>query len=123
HLYTLPGLQALAHWRVAGLWALVFVFLASWVRLIQQYVWAGGAPAPLARGINIAFWVLIGLAGACLAGLGLPVSPWGHIAFACWVLVSLGSLVLLVWAGRRRVAMAWPLVVLLLMVLAVALML
>src|SRR5690606_28195964 len=123
HLYALPGLRVLAQWRLAGLWALVFVFLASWVQLIQQYAWGGAAPASVARAIRIAFWSLVAVAGVCLAGLGLPVWIWGHVAFACWLLVGAGSLVLLAGAARRRVAMAWPLVVLLLMIFAVALML
>src|SRR5690554_692186 len=123
HLYALPGLRLLAHWRVGGLWALVFVFLASWVRLIQQYVWATDPPATLARGANITFWSLLGAAGVCLAGLGLPEVVWRHVSFASWVIVGAGSLVLLVGAGRRGVAMAWPLVVLLLMVFAVSTML
>ena len=119
HLYALPGLRLLAHWRGGGLWALVFVFLASWVRLIQQYVWAADAPARLVRGASIAFWSLLGAAGVCLAGLGLPEVAWRYLSLVCWVLVGAGSLVLLVGAGRRGVAMAWPLVVLL-MVFAVS---
>lgn len=121
HLYAIPGLRLLAQWGVSGLWALVFVFLASWVRLIQQYAWAGETPEPMARGIRVAFWTLVAAACICLAGLGLPVSIWAAVANGCWMLVSVGSLLLLVGAARRRVPMAWPLVALLLMVFAVAL--
>src|SRR5690606_27949802 len=32
HLYAFPGLRVLAHLRTAGLWALVFLFLATWLR-------------------------------------------------------------------------------------------
>lgn len=123
HLYALPGLRVLAHWRVAGLWALVFVFLATWIRLIQQYAGPGGAGGSLMRGADIALWSLLGAAGLCLAGPGLPASLWGRIAFVCWVIVGAGSLVLLVGAARRRVAMAWSLAGLLSLVLAMGLML
>ena len=63
------------------------------------------------------------MAAAC-ACLALPVIPdavWARLSYWSWVLVGVGSLVLLAGAGRRRVAMAWPLVALLLIVLATAL--
>lgn len=123
HLYALPGLRILARLGGAGVSALVLIFLATWVRLIQQYVGMGWTGGSLARACDIAFWALLVTAGLCLAGLGVPGRLWQYVVFACWGLAGAGSLVLLLGAARRGVAMAWVLVALLLLVLGAALML
>ncbi|MGY0634229.1 GGDEF domain-containing protein [Luteimonas sp. A478] len=121
HLYGLPGLRVMAHWRTSGLWALVFLFLATWVRLIQQYVGQSPGAERVARTMDVAFWTMLGLAALCLVGVGLPTLPWRQVAFVCWLAVGGGSLLLFGDAVRRRVAMAWPLILLLLLLIAVAL--
>src|SRR5690554_3781806 len=121
HLYTFPGLRALAHLRTAGLWGLVFVFLATWLRLIQQYVGVGVPTARVDRAVDVVFWSLLATTAVCLAGLGLPIGLWWYVAHGFWIVVGVGSLVLLAGAARRRVAMAGPLVVLLVAVLTVTL--
>ncbi|MEN1927260.1 GGDEF domain-containing protein [Luteimonas qiangzhengi] len=121
HLYGLPGLQLMAHWGTAGLWALVFVFLATWVRLIQQYVGQSPGATRLDRASDIAFWSMLGLAALCLVGLALPTLPWRQVAFVCWLATGGGSLLLFAGAVRRRVVMAWPLTLLLLVLIAVTL--
>lgn len=122
HLYTVPGLALLAHLEAAGLWALVFVFLATWVRLIQQYVGVEHPGPWVDRVGDWLFWALLGAAAVCLVGmgLGLPGWLWHQISVVAWVVVGAGSFIVLVGAGRRRVAMAWPLAALLLATLAVA---
>lgn len=122
HLYSVPGLALLAHLQSAGLWALVFVFLATWVRLIQQYVGVEHPGPWVDRVGDGLFWVLLGAAALCLVGvgLGLPGWLWHQVSVAAWVLVGTGSFIVLAAAGRRRVAMAWPLAGLLLATLVVA---
>src|SRR5690606_33407608 len=115
-----PGLRILARLGGAGVSALVLIFLATWVRLIQQYVGMGWTGGSLARACDIAFWALLVTAGLCLAGLGVPGRLWQYVVFACWGLAGAGSLVLLLGAARRGVAMAWVLVALLLLVLGAA---
>ena len=121
HLYAFPGLRLLAHLRTAGLWALVFLFLATWLRLIQQYAGAGLPGSRIDRAADVVFWCLLATTAVCLAGLGLPVGLWWYVAHGFWVVVGVGSLVMLAGAARRRVAMAGPLVVLLLAVFTVTL--
>ena len=123
HLYTFPGLRTLAVLRTAGLWALVFLFLATWLRLIQQYAGAGIPSAGLDKAVDVVFWCLLATSAICLAGLGLPIGLWWYVAYAAWMVVGVCSLMLLVGAARRRVVMAGPLVVLLAAVFAVTLML
>lgn len=121
HLYGLPGLKVMAHWRGPGLWALVFLFLATWIRLVQQFVGQSPGREGRARAIDIAFWTMLGLAGLCLAGPGLPELPLRQAAAGSWLLVGAGSLFLLLDAVRRRVALAWPLSLLVALLLGVAL--
>lgn len=120
HLYGLPGLRVLAHWREPGQWALVFLFLATWVRLLQQYVGTPGGGARVVRAIEFAFWAMLVLAGLCLAGLAFPALPLRVLAVGCSLLAGAGSVQLLADAVRRRVAMAWPLVLLSGLLLVVA---
>lgn len=123
HLYTFPGVRLFAHLGTTGLWALVFLFLATWLRLIQQYVGAGLPGARIDRAIDVVFWCLLATTAVCLVGLGLPVGIWWYVAYAFWIVVGVGSLFLLAGAVRRRVAMAVPLLVLLVAVFAMTLML
>ena len=122
HLYTVPGLRMLAHLQSAGLWALVFVLLATWVRLIQQYVVADQPGLWVDRAGGVLFWALLAAAAACLvgAGLGVPGWFWHRLSGVAWLLTGVGSLAALVDAGRRRVAMAWLMAALLLVILAIA---
>ena len=122
HLYAVPGVRLLAHFQSAGPWALVFVFLATWVRLIQQYVGVEHPGPWLDRVANVLFWALLGAAAACLVGvgLGLPAWFWHQVSVGAWILVGAGSLGALAGAARRRVAMAWPLAALLLVILVIA---
>ena len=122
HLYAVPGLRLLAHLQSAGLWALVFVSLATWVRLIQQYVDVEQPGPWVDRIAGVLFWALLAAAAVCLVGmgLGLPGWLWHQVSVAAWLLVGAGSLVVLAGAGRRRVAMAWLLAALLLAVLVMA---
>ena len=122
HLYAVPGMRMLAHFEVVGIWALVFVFLATWVRLIQQYVAVEYTGPWIDRIADILYWSLLVAAAACLLGVGLGVPGWlwDDVSTFAWVAVAAGSLVALAGAARRRIAMAWPLTGLLVVIVAVA---
>ena len=121
HLFQLPGFSLLAAWRGQAIWALQSLFSASMVQLLLRYasLREGGAPGALwFEGYSIA---LVLLAATCLLDLP-PLRPWTQpLAMLGWMGAGLGALVVLGDAVRRRVAMAWPILVLALLTIGAGL--
>ncbi|WP_407354231.1 GGDEF domain-containing protein [Luteimonas sp. R10] len=121
HLYGMPGLRLLAGWQAHGLWTLAFLFLASWLKLVQHYVGARESGTGAMRSLNVAVLALLAAAGLSLLDLRLFDPVLQPLVALGWAAAGLGSLVLLVDAGRRRLAMAAPLAVVVLATLLLAL--
>ncbi|MEZ0469417.1 diguanylate cyclase [Luteimonas salinilitoris] len=121
HLYGMPGLRLLAGWQTHGLWMLAFLFLASWAKLVQHYVGLQGSGTVTMRSLNVAVLVLLAAAGLSLLDLRLFDPVLQPLVALGWAAVGLGNLVLLVDAGRGRLAMALPLAVVVLATLLLAL--
>ncbi|WP_187775808.1 GGDEF domain-containing protein [Luteimonas suaedae] len=121
HLYGMPGLRLLAGWQAQGLWTLSFLFLASWIKLVQHYVGGHESGTATARSMNIAVLVLVAAAGLSLLDLRLFDPVLQPLVALGWAAVGLGNLALLVGAGRRRLAMAVPLGIVVLATLLLAL--
>lgn len=123
HLYTIPGLRVLAGWERQGVWALLLAFLACSVRLVAQYVGEHRLGPAATRAVEIMFWALIGGIGLCLLGLRMLEPALAYLVPVAWLLAGAGSVVLLVDAGLRRVAMSWSIVGVLVAVLILAVLL
>lgn len=111
HLYLLPGLRAFALWGDMGLWAVAFVFAASWLQMLMQYVGLAATQPPAKRAIDGYCIAMVAGAAVCLLDIGV-LTPWMQsFATAAWAVTIAISLLMLVDAGVRRVPMAWPLAV------------
>jgi len=112
HLFQLPGFSLLAAWRDQAIWALLLLFSASLVQLLLRYASLREGAAPGARWFEWYSIALVLLAATCL--LDLPsLRPWMQpLATLGWIGVGLGALLILGDAAHRRVAMAWPVLVL-----------
>ncbi|NZA26699.1 GGDEF domain-containing protein [Luteimonas sp. SJ-92] len=121
HLYAMPVLGLFAAWQAQGMWALVFLFLACWLKLVEHYVGADGLGAAVTRALRVAVGMLLLLAAICLLDLRLLDPVMQPLAALGWVASGLGGMALLMDAGRRRVAMAWPLLLVVLATLLLVL--
>ncbi|MDH5822163.1 GGDEF domain-containing protein [Luteimonas sp. RD2P54] len=121
HLYAMPVLRLFATWQAQGIWALVFLFLASWLKLVQHYVGGHRLGAAASCSVDVAAGALVATAAVCLLDLRLLDPVMQPLAALGSAASGVGSLVLLMGAGRRRVAMAWPLLLVVLATLLLAL--
>ena len=121
HLFQLPGVALLAAWRSQAIWALLLLLSAALLQLLLRYASLRGGRAPAARGFERYSVVLVLLAALCL--LDLPqLRPWMQsVATLAWISVGIAALVILVDAIRRRLAMAWSILVLVLLALGAGL--
>lgn len=121
HLYQMHGFDWLARWRSQGLLAFGFLLAAAVLQMLQHYAGtraARPAAAPIIDAISAA---LVLLAALSLLDLSMLL-PWLQPAWMlAWVGCGVGSLLLLADAARRRVPMAWPILLLALLTLAMAL--
>ncbi|MCJ0825408.1 GGDEF domain-containing protein [Luteimonas sp. 50] len=112
HLFQLPGFSLLAAWRGQAIWALLSLFSASVMQLLLRYASLREGGAPAARWFEGYSVALVLLAATCLLDLP-PLRPWMQaLAMLGWIGAGFGALVVLGDAVRRRVAMAWPILVL-----------
>lgn len=121
HLYLLPGLGLLAAWHGAGLWALGMLFCAAVLQMLLRYADLRDGVPPGARLFNGYCIALIALAAVCLLDLRMLQSWLQSLVALAWLGSGVATLVILADAVRRRVPMAWS--ILLLASLSVAAML
>lgn len=121
HLYLLPGLGLLAAWHGAGLWALGMLFCAAVLQMLLRYADLRDGVPPGARLFNGYCIALIALAALCLLDLRMLQSWLQSLVALAWLGSGIAALVILADAVRRRVPMAWS--ILLLAALTVAAML
>ena len=109
HLYQFPGLRLFAFWRGQGVIALSLLLCAVWLQMLLKY--AGTRQGGLAwrHWINGASLGAAALAGLCLLNLAPVARVVGQLQLLPYGISLLLGVALLVDAGRRRIAMAWPL--------------
>ncbi|MBJ6981260.1 GGDEF domain-containing protein [Luteimonas sp. MC1572] len=112
HLYALPVFGAASAWRGDGIRVLGLLFLAAVLPLLQRYAGTALAMPRLSRLADRHVWALFALAAVCL----MRVEAFGGVLPGVALVAQLGAatlgLAMLVDAGRRRVPMAWSLVLL-----------
>ncbi|GAA4870514.1 GGDEF domain-containing protein [Luteimonas vadosa] len=120
HLYQVPLLRAMAWWRGQGLWALGLLAAGAALQLLSRYASTQERHPRVARWVD-GYCLLLGLlAAVCLLGWEGTLQ-WIVTAGPWLVLFTLGCGVLLAAeAARRRVRLAGPIAITLLLV-AVAL--
>lgn len=102
HLYAIPGLRLLGNLGPQGSYALLMLFLASWLVLLQRYLGlAHRGPVAVATAMAAVAAVFL-LDVAALDPVARPLSV------AAWLGTGVVSVLLLVNGGQRGVAMAWP---------------
>ena len=118
HLYQAQGLRWLAGWGAQGLLALGFLLCAALPQLLLQYAGTRLARGDIARVIDMTCIALVALAALCLLDLR-PLLPWLQpLALLGRVACAAISLLLILDAARRRIPMAWPLAMLVLLTIA-----
>ncbi|QCO68269.1 diguanylate cyclase [Luteimonas yindakuii] len=111
HLYRFAGLSFLGTWRTQGVQALILVFLLAWTRLLEVY--AGATLDARARNVLSTFrWTVLVLIALCLANLPAFNTYLGTATRLLWVTTGIAGVGWMTVAVRRRLAMAWPLLVL-----------
>ncbi|MEO6264529.1 MAG: GGDEF domain-containing protein [Luteimonas sp.] len=121
HLYLLPGFGLLAGWRGAGLWALGLLFCAAALQMLLRYADLRDGITPAARLFDGYCIALVALAALCLLDLR-ALDPWlQSLVMLAWFGTGVGAIVVLVDAVRRRVPMAWSILLLVLLTAAAAL--
>ncbi len=111
HLYGLPGLRLFAFWGTQGLTAIALLYAASWLWLVETYAFPSGASRRVARFVRIVIGVLVALTALCLLDLTVLATPINVLSGLAVTAAGIGGLAMLVDAGRRRVPLAWLLVV------------
>src|SRR5690606_7046495 len=110
HVYRLPGVGWFAAWGEMGLLAMAFLFGAGWLQLLMQYVGMAQSLPPAKRAIDGYCIAMVIAAALCLLDIDL-LRPWMQpFAAAGWAVAACLGVMMLIDAGRRGVAMAWPLV-------------
>ncbi len=116
HLYAIDGLAWIARWQALGLIALTLLFCAASTQMLLQYAGSRARHAEAVRALDGFGVVLVVLAATCL--LGLPaLLPWlRSIAILCWVVTAAVNLAVVADAARHRVSMAWPMMMVLVLI-------
>src|SRR5690606_35870965 len=118
HLYQVPGLRLFAFWRGQGVVALSLLMCAAWLQMLLRYAGMGqGATAWKAWVDGVSLGVAA-LAALCLLNLAPVARVMEQLQLLPYGISLLLGVALLVDAGRRRIAMAWPLAALALLALA-----
>lgn len=112
HLYLLPGLRLLAPWREQGIAALTMIFSAAALQIFARYADLRAVSLRAARAANAGCMFLLGVAGVSLLGLDILRAPLQTASMLGWIGASLGCVAIGFDAARRRVPMAWPIVML-----------
>ncbi|MGJ4804510.1 diguanylate cyclase [Luteimonas sp. SDU82] len=118
HLYQFPGLRLFAFWRSQGVIALSLLLCAAWLQMLLRYVEMHQGRMAWKSWVDGVSLAAVALAGLCLLNLPALVRPVLQGQIVAYCLALLLALALLVDGGRRRIAMAWPMVALTLCTLA-----
>ena len=118
HLYQLPGLRLFAFWRSQGAIALSFLLCATWLQMLLKYAGPGPGGTGWKTWIDGVSLGVVALAGLCLLNLAPVARMVEQLQLLPYGISLLLGVALLVDAGRRRIAMAWPLATLALLTLA-----
>lgn len=116
HLYQMPVLRAMSWWRGHGLWALSLLAAGSALQLLLRYA-ATSERLPRAARVVDGYCLLLGIVAAvCL--LGWPRTLEWIVLSGPWLLLGAlaGGVVMTAEAGLRRVRMAWPIAISLVLV-------
>lgn len=118
HLYRIPLIGLFAAWGFHGLWALILLFLASWLRMLQFYVGLSADRQGLRRVLYAVLIACVAYA-AMLLVVGLWVEQFPRPLVSVFTMsVGAISVVLLLDAVRRRVPMSLALAMLMMMTVA-----
>ncbi|MEP6634638.1 MAG: diguanylate cyclase, partial [Luteimonas sp.] len=112
HLYQLPFFNLFSAWRAQGLWALALLFSAMALQTLQRYAGARITVPRTMRIIDRFCIALVVLAAVCLLGLPIIGAVIGNLVTVAWFSAAVGSLAIIIDAGRRGVPMAWPIALL-----------
>lgn len=112
HLYRMPFIGFFVWWELHGLWALILLFMAAWLRMLQFHVGFSPELHRLRRMLNV-FSISI----VALAAVLLVTWPWVGLfprVVLSGIVMSVGaiSVILLVDAVRRKVPMSIALLML-----------
>jgi len=118
HLYQLPGLRLFAFWRGQGVIALSLLLCAAWLQMLLKYAGTRQGTTAWKTWIDGASLGVAALAALCLLNLGPVARVMAQLQLLPYGISLLLGVALLVDAGRRRIAMAWPLAALALLTFA-----
>ncbi|MBB1473885.1 MULTISPECIES: diguanylate cyclase [unclassified Luteimonas] len=121
HLYALPVFGIASAWRGDGIRVLGLLFLAAVLPLLQRYAGTALAMPRLSRLADRHVWALGILAAVCLLRVEALRAVLPGVALAMQLVAAALGVAMLVDAGRRRVPMAWSLVLLFALVAVVSL--
>lgn len=111
-LYVLPGAGLIAAWRGAGLWTLELLFCALALQVLLRYADLRAGLTSAARWFNRYCIALVALAALCLLDLRSLHAWLQPLVALAWL--GSGGIALLILADsvRRRVPMAWSILLL-----------
>jgi diguanylate cyclase (GGDEF)-like protein len=112
HLYALPVFGIASAWRGDGIRVLALLFLAAVLPLLQRYAGTALAMPRLSRIAARLAWLLCAVAAVCLLRVEALASAVGAVGLALQLGGAALGVAMLVDAARRRLPMAWPLVLL-----------
>lgn len=121
HLYALPLFGAASAWRGDGIRALALLFMATVLPLLQRYAGTALAMPRLSRLADCHALALCALAAMCLLRVDALAVVLPAVALAVQLVAAMVCVAMLVDAGRRRVPMAWSLVLLFALVVVASL--
>jgi len=112
HLYEVPGLRWLGGWSGNGVMALELLLCATGLQLLLEYSATRTHHPTMSRVLGWFVIALVVLAAVCMLGLQVLMPVMQGISTICWIACIALVLWSVVEAVRHGILMAWPLVVL-----------